>query len=109
MKEFGTPGGFPGAPLRSANGRVDVFESKGCKSKGLFTLSISVSAAMMLMIIIVIKNNAVTPKWVTTPFRSDTIVFNENRIASVIAELLKRCADAWCKQALIDVEGLGLK
>ena len=60
------------------------------------------------VVIIEIKNKAVTPKWVTTSFRSDTIVFNENRIASVIAELLKRCADAWCKQALIDVEGLGL-
>ena len=34
-----------------------------------------------------IENNAVTPKWVATPFWSDSIVFNEKRIASVITEL----------------------
>ena len=35
---------------------------------------------------VLIENNGVTWKWVTTPNRSDSFVFNENRIASVIAE-----------------------
>ena len=34
-----------------------------------------------------IENNAVAPKWVATPFWNDSIVFNEKKIASVIAEL----------------------
>ena len=34
-----------------------------------------------------IKNNGFAWKWVVTPFWSDCIVFNENTIASVIAEL----------------------
>ena len=37
-----------------------------------------------------IENNGVTPKWVATPFWSDSIVFNENSITSIIAELLQR-------------------
>ena len=39
---------------------------------------------------VLIENNEVTRKWVATPFWSDSIVFNENRIASVIAELSQR-------------------
>ena len=34
-----------------------------------------------------IENNAITPKWVATQFLSDSIVFNQNSIASVIAML----------------------
>ena len=33
------------------------------------------------------ENSGVAPDWVCNPFSSDTIVFNENRIARVIAEL----------------------
>ena len=32
-------------------------------------------------------NNGVTPEWACNPFLSDSIVFDENRIASVIVEL----------------------
>ena len=39
---------------------------------------------------VLIENNGVTWKWVTTPFWSDSIVCNENRIASIIAELSQR-------------------
>ena len=37
-----------------------------------------------------IENNGVTPEWGYNPFSSDSIVFNENIIASVIAELSQR-------------------
>ena len=44
------------------------------------------------------------PEWVCNPFSSISIDFNENRIASVIAEWLQSGhsvdADAWCKRAL---------
>ena len=39
-----------------------------------------------------VVNNGVSWKWVATPFWSDPVVFNENRIASIIPELLQR----WC-------------
>ena len=35
-----------------------------------------------------IENSGVAQKWVATPFWSDSIVFNENRIASVITALM---------------------
>ena len=38
---------------------------------------------------ILIENNGVAPDWACNLFSSDSIVFNENRIASVIAELLQ--------------------
>ena len=34
---------------------------------------------------VLIENSGVTRKWVATPFLSDSIAFNENRITSVIA------------------------
>ena len=38
------------------------------------------------------ENNGVAWRWVATPFWSDSIVFNENSIASIIAELSQhRC------------------
>ena len=45
---------------------------------------------------VLIENNGVTQKWVATPFWSDSIVFHENTIASIITD-----ADAWCKRALM--------
>ena len=39
-----------------------------------------------------IENNGVASEWGCNPFSSDSIVFNENSIASVIAELLQH----WC-------------
>ena len=39
---------------------------------------------------VLIENNGVTSEWGDNPFLSDSIVFNENSIASVIAELLQR-------------------
>ena len=36
---------------------------------------------------ILIENNGMTQEWARNLFSSDSIVFNENRIASVIAEL----------------------
>ena len=36
---------------------------------------------------VLIENNGVARKWVATPFWSYSIVFNENTIASIIAEL----------------------
>ena len=39
--------------------------------------------------IVLIENNGVTPEWGCNPFLSYSIVFNENGIASVIAELLQ--------------------
>ena len=47
---------------------------------------------MMLSDTPVIEHNSVTPKWVPTlfcnPFFSDSIVFNQSSIASVIAPLM---------------------
>ena len=34
-----------------------------------------------------LENNGVTPEWGCNPFSSNSIVFNENSIASVIAEM----------------------
>ena len=39
---------------------------------------------------VLIENNGVIPEWTCNPFPSDTVVFNENRIASFIPELLQR-------------------
>ena len=39
---------------------------------------------------VLIENNEVAPDWGCNPFSSDSIIFNENSIASVIAELLQR-------------------
>ena len=39
---------------------------------------------------VLIENNGVAPDWACNLFSSDSIVFNENSIASVIAELLQR-------------------
>ena len=39
---------------------------------------------------VLIEKNGVAWKLVATPFWSDAIVFNENRITSIIAELLQR-------------------
>ena len=39
---------------------------------------------------VLIENNSVAPEWVCNPFSSISIDFNENRIASVIAEWSKR-------------------
>ena len=37
-----------------------------------------------------LENNGVTSEWDSNPFSSESIVFNENKITSVIAELLQR-------------------
>ena len=37
---------------------------------------------------VLIENNRVAPEWVCNPFSSDSTVFNETRIASVIAALM---------------------
>ena len=39
---------------------------------------------------VLIANNGVTREWFCNPFSSDLFVFNENRIASVTAELSQR-------------------
>ena len=39
---------------------------------------------------VLIENYGVARKWDATPFRSDSIVFNKNSIASLIAELSQR-------------------
>ena len=39
---------------------------------------------------VLIENNEVTPEWGCIPFLSNSIVVNENRIASVIPELSHR-------------------
>ena len=68
-------------------------------SKGPFTPSVSVNVATTLQLLVILtitsyfvltENNGVAKKWVATPFWSDSIVFNESRIASIIAELLQR-------------------
>ena len=38
---------------------------------------------------VLIENNGVTEKWIATILWSNTIIFNENIIASVMAEWLK--------------------
>ena len=43
---------------------------------------------------VLIENNRIAWKWVAATFRIDSIVFNENNIASVIAELLQHWL--WC-------------
>ena len=62
--------------------------------KGPFTPSVSVNSATTLRQrcddacdSVLIENNGIAPDWVCNPFSSDSIVFNENRIASVIVEL----------------------
>ena len=37
---------------------------------------------------VLIENNGVAPEWGCNPFSSDSIVFIENRIASVVAALM---------------------
>ena len=39
---------------------------------------------------VLIENNGVTPELGCNPFSSDSIVFNENSIASIIAEFSQR-------------------
>ena len=39
---------------------------------------------------VLIANNGVTLEWGCIPFSSDSFVFNENRMASIIAELPQR-------------------
>ena len=39
---------------------------------------------------VLIENNRVAPEWGCNPFSSDSTDFNENRITSVITELLQR-------------------
>ena len=51
---------------------------------------------------VLIDHNGVTPKWVATPFSSDSIVANENCVAIVIAALTQIDSNVWCKQVLID-------
>ena len=56
-------------------------------SKGPFTANVSVNAAIMLAMLLSdsIEANGVSSKWVANPIWTNSIVFNENRIASVIA------------------------
>ena len=49
---------------------------------------------------VLIENNVVVPEWDCNSFSSDSIVFNENSIASVITECRSVEADAWYKRAL---------
>ena len=58
--------------------------------KSPFTPSVSVNAATTLddaSKFVLIGNSGVTPKWSFNPFSNDIVVFNENRIAGVIAAL----------------------
>ena len=41
-----------------------------------------------------IENNGVAPEWNCNPVSRDSIVFTDNKIHNVIAELLQRCS--WC-------------
>ena len=52
-----------------------------------------------------IENNGVAPEWTCNPFSIDSIVFNENRIASSCRSIQ---ADAWCKWALVERNHCGL-
>ena len=50
---------------------------------------------------VLIEINVDAWKWAATPFWSDSFVFNDNRIASVIAEFCRSVdADACCKWTL---------
>ena len=55
------------------------------KCSDLFTPRININVAKMLAIRFSIETMELLEKWVVTPFESDSIVFNENRIASVVA------------------------
>ena len=72
---------------------------------GPFTPSVSVNTAtilqMMLAILFSLKTMESLEKWVTTPFWGYSIVFNENRMASVIAKIVGVDADDWYKRAII--------
>ena len=57
------------------------------RCKGPFTPSVGVNAAMMLAILLSLKTMESPQNEVANPFSSDSIVFNENSIASLIAEL----------------------
>ena len=45
-------------------------------------------------------HNGVTPKWVATPFSSDSIISNDSYVGSVIASLTQTDSDVSCKRAL---------
>ena len=49
---------------------------------------------------LLIENNDVTPDYSCNPFSSDSVVFNEKRITSVIASCRSVDADVWCKSTL---------
>ena len=58
-----------------------------------FTPRVSVNAATTLddtMDTVLIENNGFAPDWGCNPFLSDSTVFNENSVASIIAELWQR-------------------
>ena len=52
--------------------------------------------------------HAMTPKWVATPIRSDSIVFNQSIIASVITALCSNDTNAQCKWVLRVVRSVTL-
>ena len=52
---------------------------------------------MTIVILFSLKTVEVHENGLQPPFWSDSIVFNENSIASLIAELSSVDADAWCK------------
>ena len=52
------------------------------------------NSGMMLAILLLLKSVESLEKWVATPFWSDSIVLNENRFASIIAELSQHWH--WC-------------
>ena len=49
---------------------------------------------------VLIANNGVAWKWVAITIWSDSIVFNENSITRIIAQLSQRWCWRWCKRAL---------
>ena len=46
---------------------------------------------------VLIENSGVTPEWGCNPFSGDYIVFNENSIACMIAELYGLDVEKWKK------------
>ena len=55
-------------------------------------------ALVILVSLKIMETNTVVPEWDCNPFWSESIVFNESCIASIVAAYVD--ADAWCKRNL---------
>ena len=119
MKEFGPPVARPWRPLCFANASIAEVEKEICmenlgilqfpppspsilnptETPGSMPSRVRLHQTLASMLLqlcddacdsVLIENNGVAPEWGCNLFSSDSNVFNENRIASVLTELSQR-------------------